>query len=414
MVVALPRGGVPVAAEVAHRLGAPLDVLVVRKLGHPGQPELGIGAIAEGGLSFIDWKWTDRLGVEPEVVHQLVARERANLDRRVIRYRAARDRVPLDGRTVILVDDGLATGATARVAVAAIRRAGGREIVLAVPVAPTEVVAEMRTVADGVVCLEATDDLGSVGDWYDHFEPVSDQEVIGLLNRAAGISVASAPPGHVLGEQRVDVIAGSRLPGTLMMPERPLGLVAFAHGSGSSRLSPRNRQVATALNKAGIATLLFDLLTDDEAADRRNVFDVELLGDRLVAAVRWASDHVGVAMPIGLFGASTGSAAALLAAAHLGGGISAVVSHGGRPDLAERLLPLVSAATLLIVGGHDQTVLDLNRRAAARLTHCEHRVAVIPGATHLFEEPGSLEAVATLAAEWFGGHFRARPQPASA
>jgi putative phosphoribosyl transferase len=205
-------------------------------------------------------------------------------------------------------------------------------------------------------------------------------------------------------EHEVEVLAGARLAGTLAAPERATGLVLFAHGSGSTRLSPRNRQVATVLNQAGIATLLFDLLTDEEAADRRNVFDVRLLGERLIAATAFAQEHfVPGTERIGYFGASTGAGAALLAAAELGPAISAVVSRGGRPDLAESRLAMVTAPTLLIVGGGDQMVLDLNRRAATRLVRCEHRVIVVPGATHLFEEPGALDSVAKLAVQWFTG-----------
>ena len=191
------------------------------------------------------------------------------------------------------------------------------------------------------------------------------------------------------------------------MPADPLGLVIFAHGSGSSRHSPRNRFVASLLNDAGVGTLLFDLLTPAEELERANVFDVELLADRLAAVTRWArgQDSLGE-HPIGYFGASTGAAAALWAAARPGNDIAAVVSRGGRPDLAEGRLGAVRSPTLLIVGGHDEVVLQLNRAAAARLT-CEHEIAVVPGATHLFEEPGTLRQAAESASGWFRRHFTA-------
>jgi putative phosphoribosyl transferase len=196
-----------------------------------------------------------------------------------------------------------------------------------------------------------------------------------------------APPVHLAADLVVPADAG--------------GLVVFAHGSGSSRLSARNRQVAAALNERGLATLLLDLLTVEEEMDRANVFDIALLSERLVAAIRWAGQRPDTErLPIGLFGASTGAAAALCAAATLGGGISAVVSRGGRPDMAGECLPRVTAPTLLIVGGADRTVLALNEEAATEL-QCPHRVEVIPGATHLFEEPGALERVAELAGAWF-------------
>lgn len=200
-------------------------------------------------------------------------------------------------------------------------------------------------------------------------------------------------------------IGALALPGDLVIPVDARSLVLFAHGSGSSRLSSRNRWVAGVLQGHHLATLLFDLLTDAEAADRRKVFDIELLGERVEEALDWAATHVEVAgMSVGLFGASTGAAAALLAAAEQPGRVGAVVSRGGRPDLAAHWLPLVSAPTLLIVGGADAEVLDLNRQALRRLG-CNKRLEVVPGATHLFEEPGTLDSVAQLAASWFDTHL---------
>jgi putative phosphoribosyl transferase len=200
------------------------------------------------------------------------------------------------------------------------------------------------------------------------------------------------------------------LQGTLDLPERQAqGLILFAHGSGSSRLSPRNTQVAAALRRAGLATLLFDLLSEDEAANRANVFDIPLLAERLVAATRWAlSSPAAGSLPIGYFGASTGAAAALVAAAQLGDVVGAVVSRGGRPDLAADALPRVRAPTLLIVGGDDVEVLALNR-IALRALRCEGMIEVVPGATHLFEEPGALEAVTELARRWFVKHLSPPP-----
>ena len=181
-------------------------------------------------------------------------------------------------------------------------------------------------------------------------------------------------------------------------------MVAFAHGSGSSRRSPRNIEVAERLQVAGLATLLFDLLTDGEAHDRAKVFDIALLARRLEGAVGWLRADPDVReLPIAFFGASTGAAAALVAAAHLGGDVAAVVSRGGRPDLAAEALGVVSAPTLLIVGGADTQVLELNRQARAGM-RCETRLEIVPGATHLFEEPGAIERVAELAAAWFVAH----------
>ena len=191
------------------------------------------------------------------------------------------------------------------------------------------------------------------------------------------------------------------LSGTLSIPVNARGLVIFAHGSGSSRLSPRNTAVATGLVRVGLATLLFDLLTEQESADRRLVFDIPFLAERLTGATAWAERHAATrGLAIGYFGASTGSAAALWAAGDRPSAIRAVVSRGGRPDLVDARLEQVTAPTLLIVGGHDTEGLGFNTEAAGRLS-CRHRVLVIPGATHLFEEAGALERVGHLAAAWF-------------
>ena len=212
---------------------------------------------------------------------------------------------------------------------------------------------------------------------------------------------------HAVFERDV-AIGACQLPGNLTVPARASALVLFAHGSGSSRHSPRNRAVAGALNHCGVATLLFDLLDPDEELDRRNVFDIRLLAERLVTAVQWCNGEADLAsLPLGLFGASTGAAAALVAAAQLGARIGAVVSRGGRPDLAGPALAQVTAPTLLIVGGLDDVVIELNEQAYIRL-RCEKALKIVPGATHLFPEPGTLERVIALATEWFEAHLVAQ------
>jgi len=205
------------------------------------------------------------------------------------------------------------------------------------------------------------------------------------------------------------VIGSHRLAGTLAMPAAAVGLVVFAHGSGSSRFSPRNGRVAQALNARGLATLLIDLLTSAEAANRANVFDIDRLGARVAETIDWAANEIATAsLPIGLFGASTGAAAALVAAVHRSREVAAVVSRGGRPDLAgAAVLARVRAPTLLIVGGRDFGVIELNEAAFEALGG-EKRMAIVAGATHLFEEPGALEQVTELAGEWLLGHLRAR------
>jgi pimeloyl-ACP methyl ester carboxylesterase len=223
---------------------------------------------------------------------------------------------------------------------------------------------------------------------------------------------ANLRPVH---EKPLDITVSLRraaLPGSLVVPKHATGVVVFAHGSGSSRFSPRNRAVAETLNEAGLGTLLFDLLTAEEneidMRTRELRFDIELLTERLIGAVDWLGVRREVVhLPVGLFGASTGAAAALRAAAERPKSIAAVVSRGGRPDLAGDALPRVKAPTLLIVGGEDGPVIGMNEEAAARM-HCEHRLHIVPGATHLFEEPGKLERVAQLAQEWFVKHFHPR------
>ena len=199
---------------------------------------------------------------------------------------------------------------------------------------------------------------------------------------------------------------GATVEGMLEIPERAVGLVLFAHGSGSSRHSPRNNYVAGVLRAAGVGTLLMDLLTPEEDRDYSRRFDIGLLTQRLLEAARWVGAQPATRdLPLGFFGASTGAAAALEAAARLGADARAVVSRGGRPDLAsEEALRKVTAPTLLLVGGYDDGVIDLNQLAYDQL-RCEKEMVIVPGATHLFEEPGTLEEVARQAAAWFAGHF---------
>lgn len=200
-------------------------------------------------------------------------------------------------------------------------------------------------------------------------------------------------------------IAPFGLEGELVIPAGAAAVILFAHGSGSSHTSPRNQLAARALRERGLGTLLFDLLTPSEALDRRKVFDIPLLAERLRLATRWLDEQWGLAgHPLGYFGASTGAAAALVAAAEAGRAIGAVVSRGGRPDLAGAALPRVEAPTLLIVGGRDEVVLDLNRDALEQL-RCEKRLEIVAGATHLFEEPGTLERAIALAGDWFVRHL---------
>jgi putative phosphoribosyl transferase len=394
IVVGLPRGGVPVAAEVARALGAPLDVIVVRKLGVPFQTEVGMGAVGEGGVRVLDTDLVRRLGLSSGEVNEIEARERAEVERRAARFRGDIPAVSLEGRVVVIVDDGIATGSTALAAVAVARANGAARVIVAAPVGAPDTLVRLGRVADAVVCPWRPPHFGAVGAYYGDFGPVSEEQVHHLLAASRGID----------DETRL-VVDGAGLEGELVVPPRARGLVVFAHGSGSSRHSPRNRFVAGLLNDGGFATLLVDLLTPDEALQHATVFDIDLLTTRLLAVVDWVRHEPRTAdLPVGLFGASTGAAGALCAAAAAPGEIAAVVSRGGRPDLAGSALGAVQAPTLLIVGARDDVVLTLNEDAAQALT-CEHRLVVVPGATHLFEEPGTLEVAANLARAWFLQHL---------
>lgn len=401
LVLALPRGGVPVAFEVARALDAELDVLVARKLGAPRQPEFGFGAIAREAM-FIDEATVRELGLTEEDVARVRAIEQRELARRERAYRGDAPQPQLAGRVVIVVDDGVATGGTARAALRSARAERPARLVFAAPVGPPDALDRLSTEADEVVLLSSPRGFHAVGAWYDRFEQTSDDDVVSLLARSRRERPLHAEP--LARDVRIPVGAAT-LDATLSVPASAIGLVVFAHGSGSGRSSPRNRFVARALNERGLATLLLDLLTrEEEREDERTRelrFDVGFLAERLVGAARWARGEPDLApLPIGYFGSSTGAGAALVAETLFPGPVRAIVSRGGRPDLAGEALPRVRAATLLVVGSLDEDVLDVNEAARARM-RCPAQLKVVEGATHLFEEPGALEEVAGLAGEWF-------------
>jgi pimeloyl-ACP methyl ester carboxylesterase len=280
---------------------------------------------------------------------------------------------------------------------------GASRVIVATPVAPRGVRNRLGDDVDEVVVVETPEPFYAIGRFYRDFSQTPDDEVQRLLE-------AYGEHSSLAVDEEVEIeVAGVSLSGHFTVPAGWKGIVLFAHGSGSSRNSPRNRSVALVLNRSGFGTLLFDLLSSGEEADRANVFDVEVLASRLVRVTDWLAAAVPAATGrVAFFGASTGAAAALVAAAELGDRVAAVVSRGGRPDLAGTSLRLVTAPTLLIVGGADGEVLGINR-AAMRELRCESTLEVIPGAGHLFSEPGALEQVADLAADWFSRHSRPRP-----
>jgi putative phosphoribosyl transferase len=391
LILALPRGGVPVAAEVARELNVPFDIFNVRKLGAPGHEELAMGAIATGGVRVLHEAVIRELGVPRHVIDAVTERERRELERREELYRGNRPAPRVEGRTIIVVDDGLATGSSMKAAVHALRQQKPERLIVAVPTAPAETCGQLRQIADDVVCHTTPEPFYAVGGSYADFRQTTDEEVHQLMSVKSGL--ISIP------------INGEEIQGDLHIPEHSGALVIFAHGSGSSRHSPRNKHVAEVLNDGGIGTLLVDLLThDEEIVDRDTAqlrFDIDLLARRLSVVTNWIrGQSVTANMHLGYFGASTGAAAALVAAAKHPDVVEAIVSRGGRPDLAGPWLANVHTPVLLIVGGNDHMVIELNRQAASELD-VEYRLEIVPGAGHLFEEPGALDHVALLAREWF-------------
>lgn len=410
LVLALPRGGVPVAVPVAETLETPLECFVVRKIGAPGRRELGLGALAETGAVVLDPDLVAWTRTSQREIDRIVAEEKAELERRVALYRDARLLPDLWGRQVIVIDDGIATGGTARAVGQALRQQGPSQLVLAVPVAAASALPSLRGVFDEVISLMAPVDLSSVGEWYEDFRQVSDDEVVALLSQY-GEPLAPADEEVLIALPKVT------LTGTLAVPEGAQGLVLFAHGSGSGRFSPRNNAVARALRREGFATLLVDLLTDVESqAERQGQmrrFDVGLLAKRLAGVIDWLGLRADLKpLPVGLYGSSTGAAAALEVAAFRPRRVFAVVCRGGRVDLTSPdAVAKVMAPVLMVVGGADQVVLELNRQVKPQLPG-QVQLVQVPGAGHLFEEPGALEQVTRLTVRWFADQI-AGAQPAA-
>jgi putative phosphoribosyl transferase len=411
IILALPRGGVPVAYEVARALSAPLDLMIVRKLGLPGHEELAIGAIASGGAVFFNQPLLNQVHLDESNLQSIIDREKKELLRREHVYRGQRPFPELKDKDVILVDDGIATGSTMMAAIKAIRHHQPSSIIVAAPVAARSTCEQIASLVDKVVCPHQPEHFYAVGFWYENFPQTSDDEVIELLKilHSESKPISYEFPINIPHNIRIPTDQ-AHLDGILYIPEEPRGLVLFVHGSGSSRFSVRNQFVAQVLNQAKLSTLLFDLLTPDEdEIDSRTGelrFDINFLASRLLDVTRWClQQHQLGDLPIGYFGASTGGGAALVAAAQKPNWVQAIVSRGGRPDLARESLAYVQAPTLLIVGGEDNAVIDMNQQALTQLT-CKTAMEIVPGATHLFAEPGTLEQVAELAKYWFMNHLK--------
>lgn len=397
LVLAVPRGAVPMGKVLADRLHGDLDIALVHKFGFPFNPEFALGSVTEEGDIFLGLG-AERHGLKEEDIEQAALSEIAKLQNR--RRIFTPNKLPMspEGRTVIIVDDGIATGATMTAAVRSLKGKGADRIIIACPVASSDAVTRLINEGAEVEVLEIPEHFMSVSQFFEDFEQVSDEEVVKILSQER-YGITDVKTEVLIAESDIE------LHGFLAIPEDAKGIVVFAHGSGSSRYSPRNQFVASALNEAGFGTLLLDLLEEHESNDRSKIFDIDLLAERLTLATRWlGSNPQTKRLHIGYFGASTGGGAALQAAAKMKDKVRAVVSRGGRPDLAFAHLAEVKAATLLIVGENDQPVIEMNKQAYGQL-RCERSLVIVPGATHLFEEPGTLEEVAKDAAEWFDSHL---------
>lgn len=408
IVLGVARGGVPVAREVARELDAPLDVLVAQRVGAPGWPEYTMAAVAEGGAAYLRLGALHEIGMDEDEAAERAARAALALAERVRAYRGDLPPAELAGRTVAVVDDGVATAATACAAARAVRRRGARRVVLAAPVIAEGAGPALRQELDEVVALERPRAFVSVGSWYERFEPVSDAAIAEALDLVAAHRPeelervrweASAPPAA---EAALIPCDAGLLAADLVLPPGARGAVVF--GTGSARDSPRYRLVSRALHRAGLATVRCDLLTpgEREAGVTGPVRDQVALAGRIAAVLRWAAAAPALrGLPCGLYGAGAGAEASLLAVAAEPELVDAVVVRAGQLDTVPALvLAVVRAPVLLVVGSRDANVLSANRDALTHLVRGD--LAVVPGATDLFGEPGALEAVARLATEWFG------------
>jgi putative phosphoribosyl transferase len=399
IVLALPRGGVPVGAELAQRLDADFDVLMVRKIGLPGRPETGVGAIAEDGHVLFDDRALARLRVPRQALHDTVEAERVELDRRRRVYRGERPAPRLAGRDCVVVDDGVATGGTARAALRMVRQAGPSQLVLAVPVASPEAVESLREEADALVVLSAPENFHAVGEWYRDFGQLSDGHVTAIL----------AERGRVRPEQNsaraVRIRAGQvYLDGDLTMPGTLRGAIVMAFGEG--RADPRWRAIASVFQRAGYATLLLDLWTDASAGAEGD--DARVMGERLNAAVTWLRRATDAATePLGVLGAGAAAPAALVTAAERPQDMGAVVVYGGRIDLAESSLSGVRAPSLILLESRDSFVRELSEWARGRMG-APTDLRVISGAEQLLQGAQEWRRVAVEALDWFDRHLAPR------
>ncbi len=420
IVLGLARGGVPVALEVARGLEAPLGVLSVQRIGADQFPECTIGAAAEGGAVYVRRESLRELGITEIEAAELAAQATVQVARRARAYRGDAPAPNLGGRTVVLVDDGVATGATALVAMRAVRGLGAARVVLAAPVIAATAFPRLRQEFEEVVALDWPHPFLAVGVWYERFHRMSDEMAVECLRRtverlpkreADRIWDGEGPPRWPVdspASQRTEVVAipwdGGRpdaLQGDLVVPSDARGVVVFS--TGSVRESPRYRVISRALHEAGIATLRWDLLSSAERRDGtiRHPLDPRFLTSRIATVVRWLSSYPATrGLHRGLYGSTGGAVATLSAVAQDPALVDAVVVRAGELDtMSAPTLAGIRVPVLLVVGSKDESGLSANRAALMRLATAD--LAVVPGATDLFHEPGALDAVARVAAEWF-------------
>ncbi|RNL85061.1 phosphoribosyltransferase family protein [Halostreptopolyspora alba] len=402
VVLALPRGGVPVGVELARRLRVELEVLMVRKIGLPNHPEMGIGAITEDGHVCFDDRALARMGIAREALAETVEAERAELARRVETYRGTRAAPRITGRDVLVVDDGVATGGTAKAALRMVRRQRPARLVLAVPVASQQAVETLRPEVDDIVVLTAPENFRAVGEWYRDFGQLTDDDVSTALRELRAVR-SGADSQRAVRIRAADVY----LDGDLTSPSEVRGSVVFAVSHG--RHDPRRHGVAEGLRRSGYATLMLDLLTHDEWRRERqdgwSGVDTVQLGERLTAAVRWLRRSTDLAgEPVGLLATGAAAPAALVTAAGRPDDVAAVVAHGGRIDLAEESLPQVRAPTLVLVPGSESFVRELTEWALRRLG-APYDLRVVPGAEQLLPESEDWREGSEAAVQWFERHL---------
>lgn len=404
VVLGVPRGGVPVAFEVADELDTELDVIVAHKIGIPYQPEVAMGAVAEHGVVLLSDSVVKACDVSRQQVAAATEQAVRETARRIALYRDGRQRVPLTGRAAVIVDDGIATGATIRAAYQAARRDGAVRVVLATPVAAPATVRRLRPDVDDVVALSTPDRMVAVGAWYRDFRQVSDQEVSDLLAAAArrgetGRPVAEIPSPSDAGEQMLR-LDDATVTARWSLPYGMCGLVVVPHSAANARYGARGRSTIDVLNRAGYGVVLVDLLAPDEERDRARVHDIDLLANRLREATELARTLMTDRAPWTGYLASGTAAATALRAASTDVAIAAVVAHNGRLDLIGPYLPTLTVPVLLLVGVGDRALLDINRRGQARL-RCPNRLRVLPGMTDQPARPGAHATMLALARDWF-------------